>query len=275
MSASTLRKVRVGQQDVAVRIEGREDALPLVLLHGILADHRVWDGVAERLASRYRIVRYDLRGHGGSSAPPPPYTMEQLADDVPALLDALGIAKAHLAGSSLGGMIAQQVGVRHGGRLLSLTLANTAAVQGAPQAWEDRIATARKSGIAALAEPTLQRWFTPGFLKAQPQEVARIREILEGTSVDGFAGCAAAVRDLSQLDQLPRIQVPTLVVVGSEDKGTPPELGRQIAASIPGAKLVTLPAAHQAAIEVPQAFCDAWLAFVASRMEPKTNGDNA
>jgi 3-oxoadipate enol-lactonase len=265
MSPSTLRKVRVGDQEVACRIEGPEGALPLVLLHGILADHRVWDGVAERLSSQYRIVRYDLRGHGASSAPPPPYTMEQLADDVPALLDALGIAKAHLAGSSLGGMIAQQVGVRHGQRLLSLTLANTAAVQGAPQAWEDRIATAKQSGIAALAEPTLQRWFTPGFLQSQPQEVARIRAILEGTSVDGFVGCAAAVRDLAQLQLLPRIRVPTLVIVGSEDKGTPPELGRAIAEAIPGARLVTLPAAHQAAIEVPQAFCDAWLSFVGSR----------
>lgn len=261
---SDVRKLRVGGMDVACRVEGPENAPALVLVHGILADHRVWDAVAQRLSPRFRIVRYDVRGHGGSSAPPGPYTMEQLADDVPAILDALGIAKAHFAGSSMGGMLGQQVGIRHGGRLLSLTLANTAAQQGAPQAWQDRIDTARQSGIAPLADSTLQRWFTPAYLQSQPQEVARIRDILLGTSVEGFAGCAAAVRDLANLQQLPQIRVPTLVIVGSEDKGTPPELGRQIAEAIPNARLVTLPAAHQAAIEVPQAFCDAWLSFVDS-----------
>ena len=262
MSGPAVRKVAVGAQEVAVRIDGPEDAPALVLVHGILADHRMWDAVAARLSARFRVVRYDLRGHGGSSAPPAPYTMEQLADDVPALLDALGIARVHLAGTSLGGMIGQQVGIRHGGRLLSLTLANTAAQQGAPQAWEDRIAVARQSGVAALAEPTLQRWFTPAFLQAQPQAAARVREILCGTSVEGYAGCAAAVRDLAQVALLPRIRVPTLVIVGSEDQATPAAQGRQIAEAIPGARLVTLPAAHQAATEVPDAFCDAWLAFV-------------
>lgn len=262
---AALQHVRVGEMDVALRIEGDETAEPLVLVHGILADHRVWDAVAQQLCTRYRIIRYDLRGHGGSSAPRGPYTMEQLADDVRALLDALGIRRAHLAGTSLGGMIGQQVGIRHGDRLLSLTLANTAAQQGAPQAWDERIATARSSGVAPLAEPTLQRWFTPAFLQAQREEVERVRSILLGTSVEGFTGCAAAVRDLAQLALLPKIRVPTLVIVGSEDKGTPPELGRQIAEAIPGARLVTLPAAHQAAIEVPQAFCDAWLAFVEAR----------
>jgi 3-oxoadipate enol-lactonase len=262
---TALRKLRVGGQDVACRIEGPDDAPVLVLAHGILADHRVWDGVAQRLSGRFRVVRYDLRGHGGSSAPPGPYTMEQLADDVPALLDALGIAKAHLAGTSLGGMLAQQVGIRHGDRLLSLTLANTAAQQGMPQAWQDRIAVARQQGVAALAEPTLQRWFTPAFLQQQPQEVARIRAIVEGTSVEGYAGCAAAVRDLSQLALLSKIRVPTLVIVGADDKATPPEQGQQIAEAIPGAQRVTLPAAHQAATEVPQAFCDAWLSFVEQR----------
>lgn len=262
MKTDGFRRLRIGTQDVAVLVEGPEDAPPVVLAHGIQADHRVWDGVAQRLVPRYRVIRYDLRGHGGSSAPPAPYTLEQLADDVPRLLDALGVRKAHLVGTSLGGMLAQQVGIRHGDRLLSLTIANTAAVQGAAKAWDERIAVARQSGIAPLIEPTLQRWFTPGFLQQQPQEAARIRSIIEGTSIEGFVGCAAAVRDLSQLEQLKAIRVPTLVIVGSEDKGTPPELGRQIADAIPGAQLAVLPAAHQAAVEVPQAFADAWLAFV-------------
>jgi 3-oxoadipate enol-lactonase len=262
MSTTTLRKMRVGANEIACRVDGPASAPAVMLVHGILTDHRAWDAVAALLAPTFRVVRYDLRGHGGSSAPAAPYTMEQLADDCVGLLDVLGLDRVHLVGSSLGGMLAQQVGGRHGPRLLSLTLANTAAVQGAPAAWEERVAVARKSGIAALADGTLQRWFTPGFADRAPQELARMREILCETSVEGFAGCAQAVRDLSQLQLLSRITAPTLVVVGSEDKATPPEQGRQIADAIAGAQVVTLPAAHQSAVEVPQAFCDAWLDFV-------------
>ena len=264
MSADHLRIVRAGQQDIACRVEGPAGAPALVLVHGILTDHRAWDGVAQRLAARFRVVRYDLRGHGGSSAPPPPYTMVELADDLPPLLDALGLQRVHLAGSSLGGMIAQQVAVRHGARLLSLTLANTAAAQAAPAAWEERIVTARSFGVAALADSTLQRWFTPAFQQEHGDEMARMRRILCETSLDGFVGCAQAVRDLAQLELLPRIAVRTLVLAGSDDKAAPPEQARQIRDAVPGARMVMLAAAHQAAVEQPQAFCDAWLAFADS-----------
>lgn len=262
MNASGLHKVRVCGQDIACRIDGPAAAPAVLLVHGILTDHRAWNDVADRLSSTFRVVRYDLRGHGASSAPPAPYTLEQLADDVAGLLDVLRLDRVHLAGSSLGGMIGQQVGIRHGRRLLSLTLANTAAVQGAPAAWDERAATARANGVAALADGTLQRWFTPGFAQRAPHEIARMKAILGEISVEGFVGCANAVRDLSQLQLLAKIDVPTLVIAGAEDKATPPEQARQIADAIPGARLVTLPAAHQAAIELPQAFCDAWLSFV-------------
>jgi len=264
MKTAGLPTRRIGTQDVACTVEGPQGAPALLLIHGVMADHTAWDGVAARLRDRYRIVRYDVRGHGGSSAPPAPYSLEELADDVPPLLDALGLDKVHLAGTSMGGMIGQQVGIRHGKRLLSLTLANNAAQQGAPAAWEQRVEVARRDGIEPLVEPTVQRWFTPGFLQQQPQEVERIRAMVRGTSVEGFAGCALAIRNLAQLQQLPAIRVPTLVIVGSEDQATPPAAGQQIADAIRGARLVALPAAHQAAIEVPQAFCDAWLAFVAA-----------
>jgi 3-oxoadipate enol-lactonase len=258
-----IQSLRANGLDVACRVEGPPDAPAVLLVHGILTDHRIWDAIATRLVPQFRVVRYDLRGHGGSSAPPGPYTMAQLADDVPPLLDALGIARVHFIGSSLGGMIGQQVGARHADRLLTLTLANTAAVQGAPAAWEERVAVARSKGVAALADPTLQRWFTPGFRATHPKEIERVKALLLGTSVEGFAGCAMAVRDLAQLDLLPRIKVPALVVVGSEDGATPPALGRQIADAIPGASLVTIEAAHQAAAEQPQVFCQAWRQFAA------------
>ncbi len=197
----------------------RSGAPALLLIHGVLADHTAWDGVAARLRDRFRIVRYDVRGHGGSSAPPAPYSLEQLADDVPPVLDALGLDRVHLAGTYMGGMIGQQVGIRHGQRLLSLTLANNAAQQGAPAAWEQRIEVARRDGIEPLVEPTVQRWFTPGFLQQHAHEVDRIRAIVRGTSVEGFAGCATAIRNMAQLEQLSAIRVPTLVIVGAEDQG--------------------------------------------------------
>jgi 3-oxoadipate enol-lactonase len=259
---SAVRKVPVGGLEIACCIEGPVDAPVVLLIHGILTDHRAWNGVADRLSKAYRVVRYDLRGHGTSSAPPAPFTLEQLADDAAGLLDALQIDCVHLAGSSLGGMIGQQVGIRHGQRLLSLTLANTAAVQPAPGAWDDRAAMARANGVAALQPGMLQRWFTPGFAERDPQEIERIKITMSEVSVEGFAGCANALRDLSQLALLAKINVPTLVIAGDEDKATPPEQARQIADAIADARLVTLHAAHQAAIEQPQAFCDAWQTFV-------------
>ncbi|MEJ5990694.1 3-oxoadipate enol-lactonase [Ramlibacter sp. PS3R-8] len=251
-------------QQVAYRLEGRKGAPVVLLVHGILTDHRAWDAVAADLGADFAVLRYDVRGHGGSTAPPAPYTMEQLAADVPELLDALRIDRVHFVGSSLGGMIGQQVGARHGHRLLTLTLANTGAAQAAAAAWQERIDVARERGVAALAEPTMQRWFTEAWRQAHAAEVQRMTDLLLGTSVEGYVGCAAAVRDLAQLDLLPRIAVPTLVVAGTEDTAMPPAATAKIAQLVPGARLVSLPTGHQGAVEQPQAFCTAWREFVAA-----------
>lgn len=259
-----LKLARIGDMDIAYRLEGPADAPVVLLVHGVLTDHRAWNDVAERLTPKYRVLRHDLRGHGRSSAPPPPYTMEQLADDAVALLDELGIEQVHFIGSSLGGMIGQQLGARHGHRLLSLTLANTCAEQMAPRAWEERAALARQADtVAPLADATLQRWFTPAFIDQAPAELARMRSILCQTTVAGFAGCAHALSRLSQQALLQHIQVPTLVVVGNEDRATTPEQGQQLCDAIRCARLVSLPAAHQSAVEQPQAFAAAWLSFAA------------
>jgi 3-oxoadipate enol-lactonase len=258
-----LQSARVGAVDVAYRLEGRAGAPVVVLVHGLLTDHRVWNAVAARLAPSLRVLRHDLRGHGRSSAPPPPCSMQALGEDTVGLLDALGLERVHLVGSSLGGMLAQQVAARHGHRLLSLTLANTAAVQPAAAAWQARIDLVRREGVAAIADGTLQRWFTPEFTARAGAEVARMRAILCETSTAGYVGCAEAVRDLAQLDLLAQIHVPTLVVAGSRDEATPPVLSVQLAEGIAGARLVSLEAAHQCALEQPEAFCDAWLDFVA------------
>jgi len=250
-------------QEVAYRREGRQGATPVLLVHGLLSDHRMWDPVVERLMGEYEVLRFDLRGHGRSSAPPAPYTMEQLADDVPVLLDALGMERVHFIGTSLGGMIGQQVAVRHPRRLLSLTLANTGAVQGAASAWDERIALAREQGVAALAEPTLQRWFAADVREAAPDRVERMKRMLLEVSREGYVGCATAVRNLAQLDLLPRIAVPTLVVAGTRDEAIPHAAGEKIAQAVPGARLVSLPTGHQDAVEQPEAFVAAWRTFVA------------
>lgn len=251
-------------REIAWTQEGRSGAPVVLLVHGLLSDHRMWDRVTELVSRDHGVLRCDVRGHGRSSAPPPPYTMAQLADDVPVLLDAVGIDRVHFVGTSLGGMIGQQVAVRHPRRLLSLTLANTGAAQPAPAAWDERIATARAKGIAALAEPTLQRWFPPAFRAQQPQVVERMREILLGTSVEGYAGCAGAVRDLAQLHLLPAIATPTLVIAGTLDEAIPPAATAKIAELVPGARLASLSTGHQAAVEQPQAFVAAWRSFLAT-----------
>jgi 3-oxoadipate enol-lactonase len=253
--------VRAGDLDVAVRIEGPPDAPAVLLVHGVLASHRIWDGLVARLKAEWRVVRYDLRGHGGTTATLPPYTIAQLARDAVALLDGLGVLQAHVIGTSLGGMIGQVLGAEHGDRVLSLTLANTTSLQSMPKAWEDRAAVARDSGMVAVVDAAVQRWFTPTCLREQPSLMEAVRRDAIRTRVDGFVGCAMALRDLDQRALLPSIAKPTLIIAGDEDMATPLSDAQALLDAIPHARLLTLPAAHQAAAERPEAFAAAWTAF--------------
>lgn len=259
--AAPLSRTLVGGMDIAYRLDGPADAPVVLLVHGLLADHRVWDAVAARLSTTYRVLRHDLRGHGGSGISPGPCTMQALGQDTVGLMDALGIARVHLVGTSLGGMLAQQVAARHGDRLLSLTLANTAAAQLAAAAWQARIDLVKREGVAAIADGTLQRWFTATFAARAGAEVARMRAIMCETSTAGYVVGAEAIRDLAQLDLLARIRVPTLVVAGSQDQATPPAQSVQLCEGIAGARLVSLDAGHQCAFELPDEFCNVWLDF--------------
>ena len=259
------KTIRLHDMQVAYRREGPANAPVAMLAHGILTSHRMWDGVAAQLAGRWQVLRYDLRGHGHSTATDPPYTLAGLAGDAVELLDALGIAKVHFIGSSLGGMIGQQLGARHGARFHSLTLANTSSMQGTPQAWDQRIALAQQKGLGPLAEPTLERWFTEDFFRRSPQRVAVVRDLLLATGLPGFVGCASAVRNLAQRELLPRIGIPTLVIAGDHDTATPLAEARELQQGIPGAELAILPAAHQSAVECPEQFAAAWTGFIARR----------
>lgn len=255
-------KIKVGDIDIFYKIEGPTHAPVVMLCHGILTDQSIWDQATVELSKSFRVLRYDLRGHGNSQTSNAPYTMSQLADDAVALADALKLHKFHFIGTSLGGMIGQQLGARFGDRLLSLTLSNTTAVQPSPIAWIERIEIAKTAGLLPLVEPTVQRWLTQEFIATEPPELAKLRQLIKETSVDGFIGCATAVRDLSQAHLLEHIQIPTLVIAGESDTTTPLDEAQRIIEGIKSARLVELPAAHQAAVECPQAFVSAWRLFI-------------
>ena len=242
-------------------MHGPEGAPVVLLAHGLMTSHRMWDGVARVLGAEWRLLGYDLRGHGETSATPGPYSIAQLAADAIGLLDALEIREAHFIGLSLGGMIGQSLGAHHPDRCTTLTLANTTCEQAAAADWQQRIDKASTEGVQALVEGTLQRWFTPAAFAGHPALVAETAATARATSLAGFLGCAAAVRDLSQRELLGRIERPTLVVGGDQDQATTPAEARVLAERIRGAQLCMLPAAHQSAIECPAAFAAAWAGF--------------
>ncbi|EIF34902.1 3-oxoadipate enol-lactonase [Burkholderia sp. Ch1-1] len=234
------------------RLTGKAGAPTVILSHGLAADLSMWAPQLDMLSRSFSVLCYDIRGHGGTSATPGDYSLALLADDVIALMDSLGIARAHYVGLSLGGMIGQQLGAWHGERLASLTLCAT--TSNAPKAsWDARVHEARAHGIAPLVEATVDRWVTPAFKREQPELMEQMRRMVLGTSLDGYAGSAAAIRDMELAPVLGRIKVPTLVIAGEADTSTPLPILEHIADSIPGATLLTVPeAAHMPTMERPE-----------------------
>jgi 3-oxoadipate enol-lactonase len=230
------------------------DAPVVVLSHSIGTDHRVWDAqVAPLVAAGLRVVRYDHRGHGASPTPPGPYAIGDLGADVLALLDTLEVASASVVGISLGGMVALWLGAHAPGRVDRLVACCTSARSDPPDLWLERAAIARRDGMAALVDSILPRWVTPAFAEAHPEAMARLREVVERTPGEGYAGCAEAIAAMDQTADLRRIRAPTLVVGGGQDVATPAaEHSAPIAAAIPGARLEILDAApHLASVERP------------------------
>ncbi|MBL8674851.1 MAG: alpha/beta fold hydrolase, partial [Rhodospirillales bacterium] len=221
------------------------------------------------LAAGFRVLRLDMRGHGGSDPVAGDYTMSALAGDVAKALDALGIGKTHSMGLSIGGMIGQAFALEHGGRLLSMILCDTlpASPAGAAASWEERKAAVRAAGgLSTLADGSMDRWFTPAFKAANPARFKQIRDTIVGTTAQGFLGCAAAIQNFDFEARLPTIAVPTLVVCGDDDPGTPPDRNRFIAAKIPGAAYVEIAdARHLPNVERPAAFNKAMMSFLWAR----------
>jgi 3-oxoadipate enol-lactonase/4-carboxymuconolactone decarboxylase len=224
----------------------------------------MWDAQVRALASRYRCLRYDTRGHGRSPVAEGAVTVDMLADDLVGLLDALKIEKAHLVGLSLGGMAAQAFGVRYPQRTASLVLMATAAHLPPREAWDQRVQLVRAQGMTAIVETVVGRWFTADTLALSPEIVRPVRDRFLALDRQGYAACCLAVRDMDLREQIGAITSPTLVVAGEDDPVTPIEMAETIAARIPGAELTVVPeAAHLVAVEQADAVNELLLDFLA------------
>jgi 3-oxoadipate enol-lactonase len=251
----------VSAVEVHAVVEGPDDAPVLLLSNSLGADLAMWDPQVPALTERFRVVRYDTRGHGRSPVPDGDSTIDDLVDDVVALLDRLGVETANVAGLSIGGMTGLRLAARDPRRVATLAVLCSSAHPGNEQSWRDRARTARTEGTGALAEAVVGRWFTPGYAAAHPDLVARMRATIAGTSDEGYASCCAAIAGLDLRGDLASVTAPTLVVSGADDPALPPEHQQLIADSVPGAQLLTVsPGAHLANIEQAAQVTDALIA---------------
>ncbi len=237
--------------EVAYTEDGPADAPVVVLSNSLGATRGMWDPQVPALAERYRVVSYDTRGHGDSPSPAGPYTLDDLVDDVVALLDRLGVRRAHVAGLSLGGMTAMRLAAREPARVDRLVALATSAKPD-PQGFLDRAAAARSGGTAPLAPTVVSRWLTPGYAAAHPDLVARLEAMIVAADDEGYALCCEVVAAVDLREDLARITAPTLVVSGAEDPALPPPHQQAIADGIAGSSLVSVsPGAHLPNLEQP------------------------
>ena len=232
------------------RVDGPPEAPPLLLINSLGADLSMWEPQVPALSRRFRVIRYDARGHGRSPVPPGRYSLADLGGDALGLLDHLGVARAHVCGLSLGGMTAMWLAAYAPERVGRLVLCCTSALLGPASSWAERAATVLASGTGAVADTVVARWVTPEFAALRPEETGRLRDMIAATPAAGYAGACAAIEEMDLRADLPRVTAPTLVLAGADDPATPPPHGEAIAAAIPGARLVVLErAAHLATYE--------------------------
>jgi 3-oxoadipate enol-lactonase len=243
-------------------LEGQSGSPVLVFSNSLGANYSMWDPQAAAFQKRFRVLRYDTRGHGQSPPTPGPYSIELLARDVLAMLDALDFERVHFCGLSMGGMIGMWLALNAPERLKKLVLSNTAAKIGTVEGWNARIEAVQKNGTKSVASAILERWFTPAFRQKAPETMATILKMLEETNPEGYVACCAAVRDFDCREKLSAIRTPTLVLAGAHDPATPAADGRFLAQQIPGARYVDLNAAHLSNIEAQDQFNHELAAFL-------------
>lgn len=244
--------------------DGSTDAPVVMLSNSLMSSHRMWDPQIDALLAHHRVLRYDTRGHGQSETTPGPYSIELLADDASALIEHAGIGPMHFVGLSMGGMIGQQLAVRHPRLLRSLSLCDTASEMPPRSLWDERIATARSQGTAGLVDGTIKRWFVAAFSAREVETIARVREMILGTGAEGYIHCASAVRDMSQTHLLAQIRVPTQIIVGRDDPACTLAQSQVLQRGITGSTLHVIDdAAHLSNIEKPAEFNALLLDFLA------------
>ena len=254
-------------------VSGRNHGPALLLLHPLGASAEVWQPQLADLELRFRVIRFDARGHGGSSmdaasggaaaaAAEPSCTMTDLVDDALAVLDALEVARAHWCGLSLGGAVALQAALSRPTRVHKLVLADTAASFPPRERWEERIAIARSRGMGALAEGLAERWFSPAFAAASPAVVEGTAAVFRAVQPAGYAACCAALRTFDVTASLGEVRAPTLVIGGAQDVATPPERAQELCDGISGADLVMLDSGHLSNVEQAEEFTEIVAGFL-------------
>ncbi len=256
--------IKSGEARIHYELEGQSGSSVLVFSNSLGTNYSMWDPQAREFRKKFRVLRHDTRGSGQSSLTPGPYSIEQLAKDVLALLDALDLDRVHFCGLSMGGMIGMWLGVNAPERLNKLVLCNTAARIGTPETWNARIDAVQKNGMKSIAPAVVERWFSPAFRQKAPATKSSTQKMLEESNPDGYSACCAAVRDFDFREQVSRIRGPALVIAGALDPATPPADGRFLAHQIPGARYVELNAAHLSNIEDQDRFNNEVAAFLNS-----------
>lgn len=246
------------------RLFGRSDRPTVVVGGSVGSTLTTWEPQLDALSAEFQVIAYDHRGHGGSPAPPGPYSIEDLALDVVALLDDYQVARAHVVGLSLGGMVAQLIAARQPHRVDRLVLLCTAAHYPDRRSWTERAATVRTGGTEAIADAVVERWLTADYRRDHPEETARLREMVVSIDTEGYAGCCEAIADMDLRPDLSRIQAPTLVIAGAQDPAVPPERMRELAAEISSSQFVIVPGAHVPPLEHPDAVTNLLLGHFAA-----------
>lgn len=243
-------------------LSGNPKGEVLVFGNSLGSNLHLWDKVLPRFESSHRVVRFDMRGHGRSSVPKGPYSIEELGCDVLRLLDSIGIEAMNFCGLSLGGMVAMWLGIHAPQRVQHLVMANTGARIGTPGMWNERIASVMRSGMEALAETTLTRWFTDGYREEHADEMERIRMMIKSTNPEGYSACCGTLRDTDLTGEIKSISAPCLVISGKYDPATPPSDGRAIHRQLRNSKYVELEASHLSAWERAEEFGAEVVAFL-------------
>lgn len=249
--------MRAVANGIAINYVMEGDGEPVTLIHALGVDLSMWAPQVPALRGQFRVLRYDVRGHGRSDCPPGPYSLDLFAEDLSALLQALGMSSTHLIGLSMGGMIAQAFALNYPDQVRSLVLSSTVSEYRveARRLFEQRARTAEERGMEPLVDPTIERWFTPEFRKSHPDVTTRIADVLRGTHPHGYAAACRAIAEIDLTERLQEIRQPSLILAGARDPGATPEMARLIHEHLPGSELRIIPdAAHMVNFEQTATF---------------------